>query len=193
MRFRSKWTPVPIKHPREAKPVRIVGDGAIAGRAVADGKLVPVLILDTTHRPDIEELVRIHEHLPPGDAISQWCKLKDTHNAIALVLSFVRPSEVIVALNFDLALHGGLVDLILVSKALYLQPGKDGDRLSTTMTNSRIIVEVPETGFREHWEQMKYDSLVKDFRGRGLSKRQAKHAAAEFIDVFARFIDFRWK
>src|SRR5688572_18901756 len=101
MKFRSKWTPITITDQRESKPVRIISEGAIAGKGVADGKLIPVLIVDTNDRPDIQELVRVHKHLPPGDAISQWGKLEGTFDAVALVLTFTRPTEVVIILNFD--------------------------------------------------------------------------------------------
>ncbi len=47
--------------------VPIVGDAAMAG-PVADGRLIPVLIVDTSKRPEVAELIRVHAHLPPGDA-----------------------------------------------------------------------------------------------------------------------------
>lgn len=188
----SKWKLVGAHHQREWTPVRIVGEGAVAGSGVADGKMIPVLIVDTSQRPDIDELVRVHEHLPPGDASSQWGQLKGTKDSVALVLSFTRPSAVVVILNFDLRAHGGSVDLILASRALYLQPGREGDRLSTTLRHKKILVEVPETGFSEYWAKIRYEFLVREFSGRGLKKREAKLAATRVIEEFGKLVDFRW-
>ncbi len=187
---RPKWRTISLKQ-RESKPVRIISEGAITSKGFADGKLIPILIVDTNDRPDIQELVRVHEHLPPGDATSQWCKLEGTSDAVALVLTFTRPTEVVIILNFDLELHGGTVDLILASRACFLQPGKDGDRPSTTFGNGKILVEVPETGFSEHWQEIRYCFLVEHFRGRGLTKQQAKLAAGGVIEEFRKFIDSR--
>ena len=52
-------------------PVPILADAAIATEKIGNGKLIPVLILDTSERPDVAELIRIHAHLPQGDVISQ--------------------------------------------------------------------------------------------------------------------------
>lgn len=53
-----------------ADVVPIVADGAIASQ-VADGRMTPLVIIDTTDRPDVEELVRLHNHLSPGDVAYQ--------------------------------------------------------------------------------------------------------------------------
>lgn len=172
--------------------VRIITEGAIAGIGIAEGKLIPVLIVDTSLRPDVDELVRVHEHLPPGDVGSQWGAPKGIKDSVALIMTFTRPSEVTIVLNFDLRLHGGAVDLILASRALYLQPGKEGDRASTTVGNRKILCEVPETGFSERWMQIRHEFLVKKFRGQGLTKRDAKLAATGVIEEFRKIMDFRW-
>ena len=71
-----KWKPrkarIPARTEREARPVRIVWDAAIATTIIGDGRLIPLLIIDASERPDVSELVRIHKHLPPGDVICQW-------------------------------------------------------------------------------------------------------------------------
>ena len=52
--------------------VQVVGDAAIAASPFVEGRLVPLVIVDTSGRPDLEELVRVHKHLPPGDVETQW-------------------------------------------------------------------------------------------------------------------------
>ena len=52
-----------LRHSGEREPVPIVADGAIMSKGVADGKLVPLLIIDTTERPDIEEVASYSEHV----------------------------------------------------------------------------------------------------------------------------------
>lgn len=52
------------KRPKKALPpiadlVPIVGDGSIAG-PVAEGVNIPLVILDTSNRPDIEGIIRVH-------------------------------------------------------------------------------------------------------------------------------------
>jgi hypothetical protein len=56
-------------------PVPIVADAAIATEWMGDGRLIPLIIVDTTDRLDLEEFIRIHQYASPGDAGSQWATL----------------------------------------------------------------------------------------------------------------------
>src|SRR6266536_2220208 len=57
--------------------VPIVADGAMAG-PVAEGANIPLVILDTSKRPDIAEAIRVHAYLPPGDVASSWGESRAT-------------------------------------------------------------------------------------------------------------------
>lgn len=187
MKLKSKQVEILIKHPWEAQPTRIINDAAVAALGVAEGRLIPLLIIDSVERPDIEELVRVHEHLPPGDVKIQWSQLKNDSDGIAMLIRFTRPAEVFLMLYFDIVRQGGLVDQILSSRALYLQPGRNGDRLSNTLGAKRLLIEVPETGFSKPWDEIFFKHLVKDFRQKGLSKHQAKEATKGFIEKLREF------
>ena len=76
MKLKSRQVEIPIKHPWEAQPARIINDAAVATVGVGDGRLIPLVIIDSAERPDIEELVRVHKYLPPGDVKVQWGHLK---------------------------------------------------------------------------------------------------------------------
>ena len=147
MKLKSRKTEIPTKHPWEARPATIISDAAIATVNVGDGRLIPLVIIDSAERPDIEELVRVHEYLPPGDVTVQWGHMENTPEFIALFLRFVRPVEAFLVLNFNIAKQGGIVDQILSARALYLQPGRRGDRFRNTIDAKRILIDVPETGF----------------------------------------------
>jgi len=43
---------IDLSHEREKDAVRIVADGAIAHPGIGDGRLIPLVILDTSVRPD---------------------------------------------------------------------------------------------------------------------------------------------
>ncbi len=186
MKLKSKQVEILVKHPWEARPARIISDAAVATIGVGDGRLIPLVIIDSAERPDIEELVRVHEHLPPGDVKVQWGDLKSAPDSIALFLKFTRPAEAFLVLNFDIVKQGGVVDQILSSRALYLQPGREGDRLSNTLHAKRILIEVPETGFGKTWDGILFKHLVKDFRRKGLPKDQAKEATKGFIEEWRK-------
>lgn len=171
---------VTLRHNREAPPVRIVWDAAIAAGVIGDGRLIPLVILDTSDRPDVAELIRVHQHLTPGDAACQWGQLEGSKGKMALLLTFSRPAETILILEFDIVRQGVLVDQILIAKALYVQSGKEGDRFVTTMDAPKILVEVPHTGFEKEWDRIFERRISKEFRGQ-LNRQEAKNAAREFI------------
>ena len=181
MKLKSTRTKIPLKHPWEAQPVKIVGDAAIATINVGEGRLIPMVIIDSSQRPDIEEMIRVHEYLQPGDVTTQWGNMANTSDSIALLLRFIRPAETFIVLNFDIVKQGVIVDQILSSNGLYLQAGHEGDRFGNTPGAKRILIEVPETGFSKDWDGLYTKCLIKDFRRMGLRKHQAIEAAKEAI------------
>ena len=104
---------IPLTGSGSSKTVPIVGDAAIATPILGEGRLIPVLIIDTSDRPDIGDLVKILQRPPLGDVTSQWGRLHWHKKTVALILTFKRPSKVVVILEFDVTEQGILVDLIL--------------------------------------------------------------------------------
>jgi hypothetical protein len=188
MKLKPKWGNVSIKREWEGRPVRIINDAAIATPSIGEGRLIPLVIIDTAERPDIVEYVRVHQHLPPGDLTMQWGRLKTSpESKLALFLQLLRPAELLVILEFDTPRHGGLVDQILAARALYLQPGRDGDWLANTFDAPRVLLDILEVGFDEIWAVMRHKHLVGEFRRRGLSRSDAKRAAKDFAQEWSKF------
>lgn len=180
-------------NPHEISPVPIIGDAAVATGRVLSGHLVPVLILDTSDRPDIAELIRVQRHLPPGDVVSSWGGRSSRARTILLLLEFSRPSELKLLLEFDIAEQGILVDSILDVRAVGLQSGTVGDRLIMTMDHDRMIVEVTATGFEPKWNQLLRRELTRHFRREGFAKRQADQATERTVAEWRWLQDFRIK
>jgi hypothetical protein len=178
---------------KEATPVAIVADASISTRGTVEGRLIPLLILDTSARPDIVELVRISRIQPPGDVVCQWGQLMGSNDSVALFLSFKRPVELFMVLQFEIVRQGILVDQILNSHAVYIQPGKDGDRYITTIDNQRILIEVPDTHFQPEWDRLFLKHLALDMRKKGLQRQQAKQAARRLIEELRQLGKFRMK
>lgn len=184
---RSKWRrmEMPLRHPSEADPVPIVGDGMVATAIQSYGRWIPVLILDTSSRPDIEILVRAHGELGPGDAISGWSfktRLGFGFAVPMLVLRFTKPSRCVVLVEFDLEKQYILVDQILWARGVYLQPGRPGDRLATTFDTPRILVEVAANGaFAKRFRSAFKKVLFRSFRNRGMSRVDSKNAVRALL------------
>jgi hypothetical protein len=168
-----------------------VGDAAIAG-PIADGRLLPVLIVDTRQHQDLAELIRVHEHLPPGDVISQWASSLDNDDHILLILKFTHPMEVNALLRFSIEHQAILVESILSGGALYLQSGLPGDRLITNLDAARILVEVPDSGFRPHWERLLLKRLTAVMARRmGTTRRRARGPAQAVVIELRKLVRLR--
>lgn len=160
--------------------VSIVGDAAIAMRGVGEGRMIPLVILDTSERPEIVEYMRIHQFAGLGDVKVTWGQALNREDCVSLMLNFVRPMEFSFAILFELRrAHAILVEGILRSGSLYLQAGSKGDRISHTLHEPRVLIEVPDTGFRPRWEKICLTYLVRKIRASGFDRQEAKRLALE--------------
>ena len=203
MRFsRKRSHEFPINRPEEGVPVPIAGDAAISTRATGDGRLIPLLILDTRLRPDLSEAIRIQSSVPSGDVNFYWGHLLETPGRfwsrffqrprhVALFLSFVRPTNCKAVIQFDLEDHGILVETILLAKSMYIQSGKPGDRLIHNLDLPKMLLEVPDTGFRLYWDRMYRTVLIRRFRREGLTRNRAKAAVEDYLREVRKFVKFQ--
>lgn len=164
--------------------VPVVKDGAIATKDTGDGKLIPVVIVDTSKRQDLLNLIRVHQESHIGDVTSTW---GETKKAMYLVLDFERPMELTVALKFHIPTQGSLVEGILNARGFYLQSRETGPTVVQGLSREKIIVEVSPETRSPNWDKIFYNSSVKSFREKGLSKRMAKKAATQHIARIREF------
>ncbi len=157
------------------------------------GRLVPLIIIDTSERPDVEELIRVHQSLGPGDIKIQWGQVLGHHGTAALFLKFLRPSELFLVLEFDIVKQGIIVEQALTGKGLYLQAGREGDRFIKDPHRPKILLEIGDTGFRKIWDAEFHKYLAKDFRARGLSRNESRHAARTTIEELRKLGSLRMR
>jgi len=192
----TRWNRIAISltNKIEMEPVPIISDGAVATKGFGDGRTIPVLIIDTSKRPDIEDLVHAHQHLGSGNVESSWSK-PSRFNArnLRLVLSFSKLCQCVVILEFDILRQGGVIDQIINAEGVYIQPGRDGDRVSTTIDKPRLAVEVHSKYFKSEWEQIFLKCLTKKFKKDGLTQKNAKQAAKEFLNQWRQTFSFRMR
>jgi len=82
------------RHSRELVPLKIVADAAISTRGRHAGKLLPLLLLDASERPDVVEFFRADKVMnEDGDVKTQWGKIEEEGHdgTVALFLTFIRP------------------------------------------------------------------------------------------------------
>jgi len=164
----------------------------VAVQGIAGGRMIPLVIIDTSRRPDIDEMVRLHEHLGPGDAATTWSKPSHWNDdRIRLIVQVTKPTKCTIILEFDLARWAGTVDQVVAAQGIYIQPGRDGDRLVTKPDNPRILVEVPSQWFRNVWVRIFRKAAVKKFRTEGMNRTQAKQAADRFAKQWRASLSVR--
>ncbi len=181
---------VDFRKERESVPIRVVADAAIATGSVGEGRLIPLLVLDTSQRPDVDELVRIHGRSAPGDAVSTWVRMSGAESRVGLWLSFSRPAELNMVIDFVLRTHGGLVDQILRTHGFYLQPGGPDSTPDLLGTRPTILVEVA-ADFGSDWDRILRRSLQRDYRQQGLSRAEAEQAASCLVTEWRRVFEMR--
>jgi hypothetical protein len=177
--FKGKWSRI--------KTQKIIADGIISNTKWADGRPIPVLIIDATDRPEIGEYVATHHLQPPGDVIVSWGAPPFSKEFVVLTLKFFRPIETQFAIEFLTEKHHALVDGVLHARGFYLQVGIAGASLSANLHDPKIIVEVPDTGFLPHWNRIMSHVLVDRFRKNGFSKREANTAASDYVKTMRQF------
>lgn len=187
------WGEITFDNPIERIPLKLVSDALVATATIADGRLIPVLLVDTSSRPDIEDLIKVHKYIRPGDVRSHWAKFSRKQNTVNLILCFERPSKCIAVLEFDILKQGGIVDRIVLSKALYLQCAKEGERLLGTLDRAKLLVEVPSKQFQPDWNNMLFKALETDGKRKGMNKKQAKEYAAGVIKEWRKVTEKRMK
>lgn len=182
-------------HPREARPVRIVGDAALSTRGLHGGRLLPLLLLDTSDRPDISEFIRIHSKTSElGDVKTQWCQIQGHDRTAVLLLTFIRPVELFMILEFDIVRQGILVAQALAGQGMYLAIAEhEADRLKENIDRPKVLIDVPDTGFGKTWDDLFYKHLAEDFRGRGLSRSDSRRAARSAIEELRKFGSLRMR
>lgn len=177
----------------EKEPVPIISDAMIATKGIGDGRGIPLIIIDTSLRSDFEQLVKAHKHINLGDVKTVWSKPSKNKDMINLMLFFKKPSEVVLILEFDMPRKSMIVDKIVQSQALYIQPGSEGDRIGNTMDNPRILVEVQSRQFRKEWNKILNKVIQKDLRLRGVKRKYLKEASKEVIKEWRSLDYFRMK
>ena len=177
------WIRVPIRR-FEARPVAVVAHGSVALAKMGEGRNIPLLILDTSVRPDIDAMILAHERLGPGDVTSVWT-FREQHRpgTPRLVLKSTMPSDCTLVVDFDMTKQEGmLVDHILWAQGVYIRPGRPGDRLATTMKAPTILIEVPRMGFEKQFQHVYEKQTVRDFRKLGRGRSESKRLARAFLE-----------
>jgi hypothetical protein len=176
---------------RETTSLTIIADGAIAQSDIGEGRLIPVVLLDSSQDTTLSELVRLHKHLGPGDVHCSWAVPRFGYSLVVLTLRFERPQRATFEIPFKLPEVAILVEQIVKTEALYLQPGQPGDRLKSTLGNPRILCEIQRNDFAEKWDDIFLGSLTAALKRKKFNKREARRLAKEQIQHMRELAELR--
>lgn len=164
-------------------PLTVIGDAGIAMRGLVGGRMIPAVIVDTEGRPDVDEVIRVQQFVDkPGDVRIQWGRLETNQDLVLLCLVFTRPTEAKMVIQFDVVRQGILVEQALTAQSLYVQSGRIGDRVSANLSVPKVLVELPEVGFRPIWDNLLSERLFIHFSKNGLSRVQSRQAVTTAIE-----------
>lgn len=175
-----------IQH-NEKPPLKIVADGAIASSTIGDGRFIVVLIVDHNGRTDIEDLFDAHATSKAGDVKVKWGTPIFSRDFFYLKIKFSKPIETEFDIEFSTNQHGILVETIINSKAVYLQLGKQGDRIKDDPNKYKILIEIPDTGIKEKWHYWWKKKLIEKFRNKGATRKEAIKMAEDVIYEIDKF------
>lgn len=167
------------------KSVPIVGDGGIGDPRFGDGRIIPVLVIDCVEHRALYELIFLHEKTPPGDVLATWGRKIFNKKNVYLSLEFQQPVRTHVSFRFSLDRQAGLVDGIIRSRGVYLQPIESGRTVSEGLGKAKIVVEIPPTATFPEWPALHHRATVSAYRKNGATRKQANELAKQHIARFA--------
>jgi len=147
-----------------------------------DGKLVPLVAIDTTERPDIEALFAAYTPQTVGDVAIQWGQRDGApKGTVTLFIQFTAPTKLLLILDFEIVRDGFVVDQILRLAELYLEGVIRKNQMDTPTRWSRVRVVVPDTKFGPIWEELLVAELAAQPKALGATERQARLLAMDAI------------
>ena len=160
----------------------ILSDAGHAYMRPEDGRLVPLVAIDTTDRADLETLFASYAPDTVGDVAIQWGRREGApKGTVTLFIRFEKPVELLLVIDFEVVAQGFLVDGILRTGQLYLQGIRSTARTDAKTRTSKIRVVVPDTKFAPVWNELLIDELASRSRALGATERHARLIAEESI------------
>lgn len=153
----------------------IVASSVVATSGVANGRNIPVVVVEDKSNNKIEEIIATHEFVPDGHCNSQWGRGLANNKEIVLKLEFDNPIIRTVIIYFDIIKFGIVVDQILHSQCMYLMTGNKDTKLVDDFNKNRILIEIPVYEFKDEWKSIYKNRFVKYLRKKkNLSKKEAQ-------------------
>jgi len=163
------------------KTFSYVEEGLLSSHKIGEGRLIPVLVLDVEENQDIIDLIKMHDSITAGDATITWVQDLYNRKDFILRIKFTKPMQITFGVRFKISEDYTLIDGIIQSKGVFIQPGKKGDKVSRSMDKKKILIEIPDTGIKSLWNQMLNKTLISKYKKLGYPRKDAKGITQEHI------------
>lgn len=131
----------------------VVNTAALSVAGVANGRTIPVIILQPDEENKIDAVINAHSGISEGNCVSQWGCTND-RNTILLHLEFTEPIAVKIIIPLEIIRNGATIDQIIHTQCLYLMTGNPEMKLSQNLCKERILLEVPSREFTDEWRKL---------------------------------------
>ena len=133
--------------------VDAVEEGTISNTETAYGQFIPAIIIDVKDKKLLYNNILLQFNMNEGKVTTTWALDNKINKAkkIFLLIEFTNPVCQKFAISFDIEKYMAPIDFIINSQLLYIQMGKKGDKVSKTLNEPKILIEVPSNQFKETW------------------------------------------
>lgn len=172
--------------------VTVVSDSLIMQKNLANGRSIPLIIINTTGYPQINRAIDLHSGSDQGEVTLTWGKTPDS-KYIVLVIESISPVEIKYTIAFELYEHYALLETILKTHLVYVQAGKQGDKLMHNFNEPKILIELPITNFEPEILRLTQKAKIKRFKNLKVKRKDLKNTIKEFDNEWESFISTRLK
>ena len=171
----------------------VVNTAALSVVGVANGRTVPVVILQPDDENKTDAVITAHSGISEGNCESQWGCSYD-RNTILLHLEFTEPVALKIIIPLDIIHNGATIDQIIHTQCLYLMTGNPGMKLSQNLRKERILLEVPSREFADEWRKLYKKKYCKHLRKtHHISSKAAEEVFDKLQDEFSCIKKLRMK
>ena len=188
MEQQNKWRKAKLDS--QTPCIGIASDASINNIYVAYGKTIPLVILDTVDYPEIDRMIQSHVGIENGHLNTTWVTTTDD-KYLLLLIEVISPIEIKFLIKFDTEKHAGLIDIIVNSQLLYIQAGKQGERLKQDLDRPKVLMEVPCIEFSDEWYRIYLRVYTKHFRKLGYSKKDAVKLSLKMREEWGKIRDLQ--
>lgn len=172
--------------------VPIVSDALILQRDLADGRSIPLIIIDTTNYPEIARAIDLHSETAQGEVALTWGKSSDS-KFIVLDIESISPVEIKYTIVFNVTKHHSLLNIILKTHLLYIQAGTPGDRLGNNLNAPKLLIELPISSFESEIMRLIEKAKIQRFKKLKVKRKDLKKVIEEFDSNWNAFLSERFK